>query len=275
MNIPKISIITPVYNNPEFLEEVVVSVQTQVFNDWEHIIIDDGSSNAETALTISKLLAKYPRLASYRIENGGPGAARNFGIEKANGEFIFPLDDDDKIHPNLLHEAAAILDSDSKVGVVTTWIQSFGRQKNLVKPLGGTVENFLISNNACGNSLFRKSVWQSAGKYDENRFIIGYEDWDFWIRCTSLGYSVHVIEKPYFLYRIKNNDQSLHKLAVVKHLKLFEYIVKKNIDIYSQNLLPTLIRFEEKVIDTRNYFNNRSITSRLKGFIKRSLKMLH
>lgn len=273
MRKPKVSIITPVYNNPLFLKEVIESVQNQTFKDWEHIIVDDGSTNPETQSVVEDLIVNYPKVSAYRIKNGGPGAARNFGIKKALGEYIFTFDDDDRINENLLSEAVIILDDKQSVGVVTTWIQSFGNGYALFKPSGGDVTDFLISNNACGNSLFRKSLWERVGGYDEARNLIGYEDWEFWIRCTSTGYKVHVIEKPYFLYRIKNKKLSLHKLANDRHLQLFEYIVNKNKEIYSRNVVSAMLKYEEKIIALRGEANIRFINN-LKSIIRKIFQVI-
>lgn len=94
MNKPRISIVTPAYNAGEFIIEMLESVQRQSFRDYEHIIIDDGST--DTTAKITKEYAKADKRIIYvKQKNQGPSTARNMGIERAKGEFITFLDADD------------------------------------------------------------------------------------------------------------------------------------------------------------------------------------
>ena len=101
---PKISIIVPCYNQAQYLDECLQSVLDQTYQDWECIIVNDGSPD-NTEEVAKKWVEKDRRFIYLLKENGGVSSARNFGIEKANGEWILPLDGDDKIAEKYLELA--------------------------------------------------------------------------------------------------------------------------------------------------------------------------
>ena len=99
---PLVSIITPVYNAAPWLPETLASVQAQIFTDWEHILIDDGSKDESIPL-IKAATEKDPRIRLLGTpSNSGPAAARNMGLAAARGRFIAFLDADDLWRPEKL-----------------------------------------------------------------------------------------------------------------------------------------------------------------------------
>lgn len=92
---PLVSIITPVYNAERWLPETLASVQAQIFTDWEHILVDDGSKDSSIALI--KVAGRKDRRIKllHTPKNSGPAVARNIGIDAAQGRFIAFLDADD------------------------------------------------------------------------------------------------------------------------------------------------------------------------------------
>ena len=98
-----ISVIVPAYNSEKYIEKCLHSVANQTYNHLEIIVIDDGSSDA-TGDICEKLIEKIPFLRVFHTQNAGVSAARNFALEKANGEYIVFVDSDDWIEPNMLEE---------------------------------------------------------------------------------------------------------------------------------------------------------------------------
>lgn len=90
----KYSIIMPVYNSKELLDKSISSIMNQTYNNWELIIIDDGSTD-DSWNKINEYSNIDDRIKCFRKENGGPGIARNFGIQKVTGEYVAFLDADD------------------------------------------------------------------------------------------------------------------------------------------------------------------------------------
>ena len=102
-----VSIITPVFNAERFLRQCIDSVITQTLEDWEMILVNDGSTDGSLAIC-KELAAKDKRVSVIDKPNGGPSSARNRGIREANGEYIFFLDADDAITPNCIEDLYSI-----------------------------------------------------------------------------------------------------------------------------------------------------------------------
>ncbi len=89
--------------------------------------------------------------------------------------------------------------------MVTSYIQMFSEVKKVSKPRGGNEYNFLFSNQCPACAIVRKSTWETVGGYDEE-MIWGYEDWEFYIRITQTGSTVHVIPEKLWYYRQTMNS---------------------------------------------------------------------
>lgn len=98
-----ISIIIPIYNRAHTIRECIQSIEAQSFQNYEIILIDDGSSD-QTIAVCSELTAQNPRITLLRSGHVGVSAARNIGLEHATGEYVFFMDSDDIIHPLLLSD---------------------------------------------------------------------------------------------------------------------------------------------------------------------------
>ena len=121
---PKVSVIIPCFNQGAYLQEAVDSVLAQTFQDFEILVVDDGSTDEETV----KILKEYdrPKTRVIRTENQGLSAARNTGIHEAQGIYILPLDADDKIGKGYLEDAVRILDQHPEIGIVYCEAAYFG-----------------------------------------------------------------------------------------------------------------------------------------------------
>ncbi|MGL5195420.1 MAG: glycosyltransferase family A protein, partial [Chroococcales cyanobacterium] len=111
-----VSVIIPCYNQGEFVLEAIASVESCQDPVYEILIVNDGSTSPVTQKVLTYLEKK-----GYQVihqSNQGLAAARNTGIKKAQGRYILPLDADNKIKPDYITEAVAILDEHPEVGVV-------------------------------------------------------------------------------------------------------------------------------------------------------------
>ena len=115
MQHPKVSVIIPTYNRAEYLGEAIQSVFDQTFEDFEILIVDDGSTDDTQQLVLS---FHDPRLRSFYQNNCGISAARNAAIRSADGEYIAFLDSDDVWLPELLESQVAVLDRRPEIGLV-------------------------------------------------------------------------------------------------------------------------------------------------------------
>ncbi|HNX59960.1 MAG TPA: glycosyltransferase family A protein, partial [Spirochaetota bacterium] len=123
---PKVSVIIPCYNQGIYVDEAVDSVLRQTFDDYEIIIVNDGSTDEIT----NEKLKSYcrPRTRVLTTENQGLAEARNTGIRNSSGVYILPLDADDVIAETYLEKAVAILDGNQKVGIVYSRAMLFGER---------------------------------------------------------------------------------------------------------------------------------------------------
>ena len=113
---PLVSVITPAYDAAEFLPDALRSVQTQTLSDWEHILVDDGSTDGSLEL-IQEAAAADPRIRLLRTQGrSGPARARNQGLECASGKYAAFLDADDLWLPQKLKHCVA-------------WMKSQGQQE--------------------------------------------------------------------------------------------------------------------------------------------------
>lgn len=240
---PTVSIIIPCYNQAHFLPETIQSVLNQNYDDWECIIVNDGS-NDNTEKVALEWCEKDHRIKYLYKENGGLSSARNYGIKNSTGKYILTLDSDDKYEKTFIAKGVECLDKNQNIGIVSSWGYRFTGKKLFepFKPDGKKLEDFLFKNAAIGTSLFRKKCWIDVNGYDEE-MKSGYEDWEFYIRVCKCGWEVYIIEEFLFYYRQRKN--SMRNIAVSQYdADLKFYIFKKHKDLYIENfeeLLKSLL----------------------------------
>jgi len=228
---PKVSIIVPCYNQAHYLDESLQSILDQTYPNWECIIVNDGSPDATEEIA-QKWVAKDARFIYIYKDNGGVSTARNLGISQAKSDYILTLDADDKYEASFLAKAVAVMVNNDEVGIVSSWGRYFTKDKQLhvFKSTATSVTDFLFHNGVNnGSSLFRKACWEQVNGYDENHEN-GYEDWEFYLRVTALGWKVHIMDEVLFFYRQNNSSRSAGMNR--KHNETQKYIYLKNKAIY-------------------------------------------
>jgi len=240
---PIVSIIIPCYNQAHFLPETIQSVLNQDYDDWECIIVNDGSSDNTEKVALEWCKNDH-RIKYLYKENGGLSSARNYGIKNSTGKYILTLDSDDKYEKTFIAKGVECLDKSQNIGIVSSWGYRFTGKKLFepFKPDGKKLEDFLFKNAAIGTSLFRKMCWIDVNGYDEE-MKSGYEDWEFYIRVCKCGWEVYIIEEFLFYYRQRKN--SMRNIAVSQYdADLKFYIFIKHKDLYIENfeeLLKSLL----------------------------------
>jgi glycosyltransferase involved in cell wall biosynthesis len=206
----------------------------QTYQDWECIIINDGSPD-HTSDIAHQLIANYPDKSIRLIEkpNGGVVEARNVGIKASQGVYFLPLDADDKIAPTFLEKAVRILEEHPDIGFVYSHVQHFGIKHSVGYLPDFDADTIVHTKNiACVCSLIRKSLWEEVGGYDPI-MKEGYEDWDFWIGCIEKGWKGYRIPEALFWYRKK--EDSRNEDANRKRDQLIARIVLKHPQLYSEH----------------------------------------
>ncbi|WP_159017968.1 glycosyltransferase family 2 protein [Algibacter sp. L3A6] len=229
----KVSIIVPCYNHAHYLKDALGSVLCQTFTNWECIIVNDGSPD-NTKIIASQWCAKDDRFVYLEKQNGGLSSARNAGIQIAKGEFILPLDADDLIHQDYLENLVPVLNQNKKLAIVSCYsnffINNIDNVTYKLRPKGDNYKWLLYVNQLVATSLYRKSCWETVGGYDEN-MKKGFEDWEFWLAITKLGWNYKIKEEFLFYYR--KAKQSMLVDTINNHFEANKaYIVKKHKELY-------------------------------------------
>lgn len=228
---PKVSVVIPCYNDKDYIQETIQSIVRQTYQNFEIIIVDDGSDDA-TKQVLQTLIDDRTKVITQT--NWGPSAARNNGFNAAAGDYILTIDADDTVEENFLEKALAILNENTAVGAVSSHCRVFIKNHEITsthKPTGGTLKDFLFDNNSVSFALIRKESWQDAGGYDEV-MITGFEDWEFWISVTKKGWEVYMIPELLFNYRIKDKNSVDQNAKLNYRESNLNYIYKKHQDIY-------------------------------------------
>lgn len=227
-----ISIIVPCYNQAQYLDECLQSVIEQTYVNWECIIVNDGSTD-NTAEIAQKWVNKDSRFLYLFKKNGGLSSARNEGILISKGEFIVPLDADDKIANDYIFLAFEEFGKADDIKVVYCQAEKFGSESGIWNLPKFSPEYLASENMIFCTAMYRKKDWERVGGYDTN-MIYGLEDWEFWIAILKDGGEVKCINKVGFYYRI--NQNSMARTINLEQRKFsVEYVGKKHIDFILKN----------------------------------------
>jgi len=207
---PQVSVIIPAYNQAKYLESAIQSALSQTYQDYEIIVVDDGSTD-NTPLIAGRFVKNIRYI---RQDNQGLGGARNTGIRIANGHFVALLDSDDQWVPNFLEKMTGLAAQFPEAAVYYCQARCMDAEgHDLPQVLGGPVRppeaiyqtllraDFLIPSTI----LMRRSVIMKAGLFDHSlRYC---EDWDLWLQILP-EYTFIGIPDCLVRYRIHSNTQS-------------------------------------------------------------------
>jgi glycosyltransferase involved in cell wall biosynthesis len=237
---PRISIIIPCYNHGQYIREAIDSVEKVADKSlYEIIIVNDGSKDEYTIEMMGKLAAEGYHVINQ--VNQGLGRTRNNGIRAAKGDYILPLDSDNRIRPEYIYESIKILDAHPEIAMVYGDAQFFGDKDKRHVVGEFNLQNMMIENQIDACAVYRKSAWEAVGGYDEKMPIMGYEDWDMWMNMIFNNYKFHYVPEILFDYRVLGNSM-LRSISVTNKKKLFRYMDEKyksylNMDIMNRELM--------------------------------------
>ena len=193
MDWPLVSVVIPVHNGEAYLADAVASVRAQDYPALEIIIVDDGSTDDTPAL-VARLGGD---IRTVRQAQAGPAAARNRALALARGDVVACLDADDLWPPDKLRTQVARLLADPALAVVLGRVQPLGPSE--AEPTGGVMAVHL------GSAVFRRSVFDRVGLFDER--LTYSEDHDWFLRAREQGVPMTVLNQVTLLYR--RHDGSL------------------------------------------------------------------
>ena len=240
----KISIIIPVYNVELYLERCLKSVLKQTYSNWECLIIDDGSTD-ESGKLCDILASEDDRITAYHKDNEGLGLTRNYGIERATGDYICFVDSDDF----LADEALDILVDDMVKEKCDLAIGKFYYlDKVVVLPLlkgkyeGKSIEYEIISRmvggrpgtndqlttSACGKLYKREIIEEHNLRFPSERKLI-WEDLAFNVDYLCKCNSIYLEDKPIYsyCYNVASLTHRYDKDKIKKVIEMYEYMIKR------------------------------------------------
>ena len=242
----KFSIIIPVYNVEKYLEKCLKSILNQSYDNYEVIIIDDGSTDKSFKI-IDKYCNKDKRFTCYKRENSGVSAARNYGLNKVTGDYIIFIDSDDYIEKDLLKKLDESL-TKNKVDVIKYGCKVVDDNKNILSTVENeNIENVLVINliEQLVSKKYFDTVWSYSYKttfWKKNRFLFAegkiHEDFDFLLLIFYYANTMSIINYNGYNYVQRENS--------LMSDKNYEKIVKSTNDYLSLYINDYEILSKEK-----------------------------
>ncbi|MCY4504865.1 MAG: glycosyltransferase family A protein, partial [Hyphomicrobiales bacterium] len=211
---PEISVILATHNRAELLARALHSIAQQTHQNWELIVVDDGSSDTTPDL-LKAHAAKEPRLRIVRQKNAGPAAARNAGIQAATADLIALQDDDDMSPPHRLETCAAAMRAHPQWDALEHAFLFCDRKGKPSRRSGRRIRLF-----------FRRALWQRIGGY--RPFFRSQEDLDFQMRAEEAGVQVGALNEPlyYLVSSRQEGEAAVSHVGTAQHAQKYWLIAK-------------------------------------------------
>lgn len=255
---PEVSIVLPTYNGEQYIRQSIESILKQTFQDWELIIVNDCSTD-RTIEIINQYSKSDERIKILNNnENKKLPSSLNIGFEYSVGRFLTWTSDDNLYCENALEIMKNELEVNPGVSMVHAEminIDENGRKLGLQK--FGKSDMIYFYNNIGACFLYRRSVLDKIGGYDENLFLV--EDYDYWLRIFECDGKIKRIYEPLYYYRRHKNSLSETKKILInnqikklknKHILILLNILKRNPSMVCQLYLNYF-----KYIDDINQIN--------------------
>ena len=220
---PKVTAAITHYERPEKLYDALLSLARQSYDNFDIVIVDDGSSSEATLRALDRMEPLIRRLGArlIRRSNGYLGAARNTAAQASSSDYLLFLDDDDIAFPTMiatLVEAAEATRADV-MGCLNLFMEAERRgeahpfpdafkQKVSYVPLGGPLAFAPLANVfGSATSLIRRSMFDRVGGYTEEHGV-GHEDYEFYVRAVQQGAKLEICPLPLYLYEVGRASMS-------------------------------------------------------------------
>ena len=209
MTVPRISVVVPFHNNEDLLDECLRSIAAQTFTDLEVIMVDDGSTDGSSEIAAARAAAD-PRFTLVQVPNGGPGYARNRGVERATGEFLAFVDADDALPRHAYEKMLHTLEQSGsdfasghvqRIGPMGITVSALHARAIKGRRIGTHISRTpaLFYDISVWNKLFRKSFWDARHlTYPEGMV---WEDIQLMTRAHVLARAVDVLPEPVYFWR--------------------------------------------------------------------------
>lgn len=216
--IPTVSIVMPAHNAQRFIEQAIRSVMAQTMEDWELLVLDDGSGD-DTCAVVERLMAQDPRILLIRNEqNLGAARTRNRGLERCCGEFVALLDSDDVWYPEKLERQITLL-RDSGAALCCCAYDIIGDDGEPVKapcnvPEQVDMDTLLKENVICCSTVVMRGDVARSHSFDPDYY---HEDYVLWLQLLQEGQGIVGCRNPLAAWRLNQGSRSYNKLKSAKN----------------------------------------------------------
>jgi len=254
MESPKVTVLMSIYNGERYLCEAIDSILGQGFEDFEFLIVNDGSSDRTDEILESYQDNRIKIINNDR--NMGLTRSLNKGLEIARGKYIARMDADDISAPGRLEEEVKFLDKDSKTGLVGSWHEIIDENNRVIGTCQGAVSDAEIKRELmethpfCHSSvMFKKECIDKIGPYrEEFRFA---QDYDLWLRISE---KYKVANIPAFLCQWRVN---LNSLTIQNKREQIQYAeLAKELAMERKRQNKDRLEISEKRGEIVNYINS-------------------
>jgi glycosyltransferase, group 2 family protein len=224
MNKCKLSIIVPVYGVEKYIDKCLDSLVKQSLKEIEIIVVNDGTKDNSQKI-IDKYVKKYPeKIKSYIKENGGQGSARNYGLEKANGEYIGYVDSDDFIEKDMYKKLYNKAKEDNYDIVVcgNYNVSEDYQNKNIdafINNYNTDLENIFFGKMAVWNKIYKRDILiKNKLEFKEK---VWYEDLAFTLKAIMNSNTFAFIDEPLYDYLIREGS-TMNNSNVQRNLEILD-----------------------------------------------------
>lgn len=227
----KVSVVVPFYKDADTIDATIDAICCQTHRNLEILIVDDGSPLADADAILARQAAKDGRVKTLRKPNGGLGSARNFGIEKATGEFLLFCDADNLPRPDYARLGVEALtrlpDRHFLAPQNHHFRHSDGGSNGTYNSLPFDRKSCLLTNRyGDAGAFFRRSVFADHGlRYDET--LISYEDWALWMDCADRGILGETCPRVLYDYRVRD-DSMMRQDGWPNHPALMGWLIQRH-----------------------------------------------
>ena len=223
----KLSIIVPVYKVEEYLGECVDSLLSQTIDDYEIILVDDGSPDNSGKIADEYAAVNPDMIRVLHIDNGGQGRARNFALDIAKGDFVGFVDSDDWVTHDMYEKMYTRAAETGADVVVCDFMERFADGRESMLP-ASLQDNWLGSAGSSCNKIFRRSLVGAL------RFPVGLWYEDFYFSAVMLLRSKHTefIAEPLYIYR-RGQESTMHNNNAAKNLDMLTIM-----DMLEKEMVP-------------------------------------
>lgn len=236
---PLLSVIILCHDYVRYIDETLLSIGKQTWQDIEIIVVVYGLSNISTINTLNQLAHKREGVQVMIRREKGKAEARNFGISRSQGKYICCLDSGNTIEPTYFEKCLCLLETNPGVSFTYPLVKFLGDNCRIRQTEPFDLRLLLKNNHICSGAIFRKDLWKVVGGYD--RSLQSFEDWDFWINLGKAGFRGKLI--PEHLFNHRKHTDALSKPIEKDGRSLPSQIRKKHLDLVSD---PTQINSIEK-----------------------------